>query len=234
MRRAWLLIAGAELTLLRRSPFTLTMAAALPTALGVLIIWAENDTARTGWASAAGLLLVTLMTFTAYGSGTTLLAARRQQFVLKRLRHSGATDLAIVAGILVPPTLLTLLQAALLFGLVTAIDGFPPVSAGPLLLATVTGTVAACVLAVATAAFTPTPETAQLTTTPIGLAFAGGAFWAIHFPPGELPWYALSLPGAAITELTRTGSLIALSALLALIAVVTPVAVRVFTWDPRR
>jgi ABC-2 type transport system permease protein len=234
MRRAWLLIAGAELTLLRRSPFTLTTAAALPTALGLLIVWAENDTARSGWASAAGLLLVTLMTFTAYGSATTLLAARRQQFVLKRLRHSGATGLAIVAGTLVLPTLLTLLQTALLFGLVTVMDDVPPVSIGPLLVAIVTGTVAACALAVATAAFTPTPEAAQLTTTPISLAFVGGAFWAIHFPPGETPWYALVLPGAAITELTRTGSLIALSALLLLTAAVTPVAVRVFSWDPRR
>ena len=234
MRPAWLLIAGAEVTLLRRGPFTLTMAAALPTALGLLIVWAENDTSRAGWASTAGLLLVTLMTFTAYVSGTTLLAARRQQFVLKRLRHSGATDLEIVAGTLLPPTLLTLLQATLLFGLVTAIDGFPPVRFGPLVLAMVTGTAAACVLAVATAAFTPTPETAQLTTTPISLALVGGALWSFHFPPGELPWYALPLPGAAITELTRTGSLPALSALLLLAALVTPVAMRTFTWDPRR
>jgi ABC-2 type transport system permease protein len=234
VRPAWLLIAGAELTLLRRSPFTLTTAAVLPTVLGLLIVWAENDTARAGWSSTAGLLLVTLMTFTAYGSGTTVLAARRQQFVLKRLRHSGATDLAIVTGILVPPALLTLLQTALLFTLVTAIDTFPPIGPAPLLLALATGTAVACVLAVATAAFTPTPETAQLTTTPISLALVGGALWSFHFPPGELPWYALPLPGAAITELTRTGSLPALSALLLLTALVTPVAMRAFTWDPRR
>lgn len=233
MRPRWLLIAAAELTLLRRSPFTLTMAAALPTALGLLIVWAENATARAGWASAAGLLLVTLITFTAYVSGTTLLAARRQQFALKRLRHSGASDLAIVAAVLAPPALLTLLQATLLLALVTAIDGFPPIAPGPLLLALAAGTAVACVLAVATAAVTPTPETAQLTTTPIALAFAGGALWSIRFPPGETPWYALPLPGAAITELTRTASRPALAALLLLAALVTPVAVRAFVWDPR-
>jgi ABC-2 type transport system permease protein len=233
--RAFLLIARAEARLLWRSAFSVTMAAALPTAIGLLIVWAEGDTGKAGWGGAAGLLLVTLMALTAYTAGTTTLAARRQQFVLKRLRLSGASDSAIIAGTLAPLAVLTVVQTGVLFAALAAAGGLPSIAVTPLLAAVGAGTLAACVLAVATAAVTPVPEVAQLTTGPIALAFIGGGLWAVRSPPGALPWPALALPGAAVTELTRDARpLAAVTALLLLTAVVTPVAVRAFHWDPRR
>lgn len=245
MRRAvpaWLLIAAAELSQLRRSPSSLITAVVLPTAVGLLIVWAEEDTGKGGWGASAGLLLVTLMTFTGYVAGTTTLAARRQQVVLKRLRLAGVRDTSIVAGVLAPLALVTFVQTTVLFGVVVVVDGYPTVSPVPLLAAVGAGTTAVCVLAVMTAAFTPTPETAQLTTGPIALALCGGAFWAVGRPPGDVTWAMLALPGVSVTHLARvgwhepgaTGVAGAVAALVLLTVVITPVAVRCFGWDPRR
>ena len=238
---AWLLIAGAELSMMRRSPATLILAAVLPTALGLLIVWAENDTGRGGRGAAAGLILVTLLALTAYTAGTTALVARRQQFVLKRLRMSGASDAAIVAGVLTPPALLTLLQTVVLFSIMAAAGGPAPDRPAVLAAAIAAGIVAACVLAVATAAFTGAPELAQLTTSPVTLAFVGGGFWVVRTPPADVTWLMLALPGGSVTQLARiawpgpaTGATTAIAALLLLTAAGTPLAVRIFRWDPRR
>ncbi|OJF09886.1 ABC transporter permease [Couchioplanes caeruleus] len=239
---AWLLITGAELRSLRRSAFAVVMAAVLPFAIGLLIIWAEGDTGKAGRGGSVGLLLVTLLVFTAYVPGTTALAARRQQLVLKRLRTSGAPDLAVIAGVLTPYALLTVLQSLVLFGIVVVADGPPSLRPLPLLAALGAGIAVACVMAVATAAYTSSPELAQLTTTPIALAFVGGGFWALTIPAAEVGAKMLALPGVGVTQLTRigwheaepSGSAGALAALVLLAAVVTPVAVRVFSWDSRR
>ncbi|GGN72894.1 hypothetical protein GCM10010112_41700 [Actinoplanes lobatus] len=236
--RAWLLLAGAEFTMLRRSAFTLAMGAVLPLALGGLILWAEADTGRAGPGTAAGLLLVTLVTLTAYVSGTTTLASRRQQNVLRRWRGSGASDPAILAAALTPPAVLTLAQV-LLLSVALDLRGVRP---GPLLLAVLAGIVAACALAALTAAFTSAPELAQLTTTPIALAFLGGAFWVARTPPAEVGWAMTLLPGAAITQLTRIawevpgtdGSLVAVALLLVTAVAAVAAATRVFVWDLRR
>jgi ABC-2 type transport system permease protein len=238
----WLLIAAAELHLLRRSPFALIMAAVLPTALGLLIVWAERDTGRAGWGAAAGLLLVTLMAFTAYVAGTTTLVARRQQFVLKHLRTSAASDSAIVAGVLTPLALLTIVQTVVLLSIVAVADGLHPFRPGLLLLVIGAGTLVACTLAAVTATFTSTPELAQFTTSPVTLAFFGGALWAVRTPPGDVTWAMLALPGASVAQLARAvwrepgvaGVTGAVTALLLLAGVAMPLAIRFFIWEPRR
>lgn len=241
-RRAWLLIAGTEVTLLRRSGFALVFGVVLPVALGLSILWAEADTGRAGQGAGVGLVLVTLMTLTAYVSATTTLAARRQQSVLRCLRHSGASDLAILLGSLVPSALLTLAQTAMLLGVVAAADGLGRVKPVPLLLAIVAGTAVACALAALTAAFTSAPELAQLTTTPIALAFLGGALWTARVPPDEVSWSMLALPGAAVTQLARlawqmpgaAGQLPAVLSLTLTAVAAAAIASRVFIWDLRR
>lgn len=233
-------IVAAELRLLARSWFAIVMAGVLPAAVGLMIVWAEQDTGRAGSGGAAGLLLNTLVALNAYASGTTALAARRQQFVLKRLRMSGVSDPAILAAMLAPVFLLTLAQSVVLMGFLAA-AGHRPAHPGLLVVAALGGTVAGCVLAVATAVVTPVPELAQLTTAPIALAFFGGALWAAQTPPGEVGWTMLAVPGAAVTQIARTawdadGTNVtgAVVALVVLTAVAAPGAVRLFGWDPRR
>jgi ABC-2 type transport system permease protein len=197
--------------------------------------------AGPGWAGAAGLLLVTLLELTSYTCGTTTLAARRQQFVLKRLHLSGAADAAILAGILTPIALLTLVQTRVLFGVLALAEGIARVDPLPLLAAVGGEIVAAGVLAIATAAVTPAPELAQLTTAPIALAFAGGGLWVVRVPVADVGWPMLALPGAAVTQLARlaaepgAGSAApAIVALTAVSVIVGLVAIRVICWDPRR
>lgn len=240
--RAALLIAGSEVTLLYRHRMTLAMGVVLPVALGLLIVWAEADTGKAGSGAAAGLVLVTLITFTAYVSGTTILSGRRQQSVLRRLRTSGASDTAILAGSLVPSALLTVAQAGLLLGMVVAFGGPLPADVAPLMLAVAAGLLAGCGLAALTAAFTSAPELAQLTTTPVAVAFLGGAMWVVQTPPDEVTWAMLALPGGAVTQLARIawqvpdaiGLVPAVISLVISAVVAVVVAARVFVWDPRR
>ncbi|MGX6606135.1 ABC transporter permease [Micromonosporaceae bacterium Da 78-11] len=232
-------LAAAEFRLLVRSPFAIVMAGVVPTMLGFLIVWAEQDSRKAGWGGAAGLLLATLVAFTAYTGGTTALAARRQQFVLKRLRVSGVRDTAILASVLAPVAVLTLVQAVVLFGIL-ATAGHRPAQPGFLTVAALAGTAAGGALAVATAVVTSTPELAQITTSPIALAFCGGGLWAVRTPPAEITWSMLAVPGVPITQLTRSAwdggpdMIPSVVAVLVLTVVATPIAVRLFVWDPRR
>jgi ABC-2 type transport system permease protein len=225
----WLLIAGAEFTLLRRSGLTLMMGAVLPVALGLLILWAQTDTGRADPGAAAGLLLVTVISLTGYVSGTTTLTARRRQSVLRRLRTSGASDAAILAG-----TVAAVAPAP-------QRHGFGSARLMPLLLAVAAGTALACALAALTAAVTSAPELAQLTTSPIALLWLGGALWTARTPPDEVSTLMLALPGAAVTQLSRiawqvpgaTGLIPAVLLLVLPTIAAVPAAARAFRWNPR-
>jgi ABC-2 type transport system permease protein len=237
---AWALIAGAEVRMLIRSVPAVVMGVVLPAALGLLIVWAEHDTGRAGRGAATGLQLTVLLTFTAYTVGTTTLVSRRSQSVLKRLRTSGASDVAVLTGILLPAVLLMLLQTAVV---VAAGGGRLPGRLWAPVAALVAGALVAGLFAVFTSGWTAAPELAQLTTTPLSLAFLGGAFWAARTPAAEVDWWMLALPGAPVTQLTRLGwdepglttadGLVAAAALLILAVAVTPLAVRAARWDPR-
>jgi ABC-2 type transport system permease protein len=237
---AWALIAGAELRMLSRSVPAVVMGAVLPAALGLLIVWAEHDTGRAGRGTATGLQLAVLLAFTAYTAGTTTLVARRSQSVLKRLRTSGASDTAVLIGVLLPSALLMLLQGVVM---VVAGGGRLPGHAWAPVTATIAGILVAGLFAVVTSGWTPSPELTQLTTAPLALTLLGGAFWAARTPASEVEWWMLALPGVPVTQLTRlgwddpgigtAGGLAAAAALLIVAAAMVPFAVRAMRWDPR-
>lgn len=237
---AWVLIAGAELRMLTRSVPTVAMAVVLPMALGLLIVWAEHDTGRAGRATAVGLQLTLLLTLTTYAAGTTILVSRRGQSVLKRLRCSGASDAAVLTGVLFPSALLMVLQA----GVVLAVGRTSlPGNAWAPIAAAVGGALVAGLFAVLTSAWTSAPELTQLTIAPLALAFAGGALWVARTPAAEVAWWMLVLPGGPVTQLARLGwqepavttadGLAAVAALLIVAAVVAPLAAHTMRWDPR-
>jgi len=237
---AWALIAEAELRMLTRSAPAVVMGAVLPAALGLLIVWAERDTGQAGRGTATGLQLTVLLALTAYGAGTTTLVSRRTQAVLKRLRTSGASDAAVLTGILLPSALLMVLQTVIV---VLAGGGRLPGHAWAPAVAVVAGIVVAGLFAVVTSGWTASPELAQLTTSPLALAFLGGAFWAARTPAAEVEWWMFALPGASVTQLARLGwdepgmttadGLAATAVLLILVAAVTPFVTRAMRWDPR-
>ncbi|GIE85510.1 hypothetical protein [Actinoplanes regularis] len=222
----------AELTLLRRSPLAVVNALLLPLALGVgWLLLAENTGKGTDGDTTAMQLLM-LLSFTPYAGVTTALAARRADLVLKRMRTTALPPLAVISGLAAPYAVLTAGQIAVLTAL------HPPPRWWPLLVTAVTGTVLAVALAFATAAFTPVPELAQLTTTPGVLAFFGGGMWLLH--TGDASWPMRAVPGVPVAELARAawqdGTPIwpALSATAVLTTAAVALAVRAFRWEPRR
>ncbi|GID30526.1 ABC transporter permease [Paractinoplanes brasiliensis] len=239
-------LATAELLLLRRSALVALIAIAQPIGLGILLAFLTRDSGLAAdYGSAAALQLLLLLASTPYMAGTTALAARRQHGVLKRWRTSGASDADLIIGLLSPYALLAVVQAVLLCTVTAVIGGDAPARWWPLAVGVLGGTAMAGALAFATAAFTRTPELAQLTTAPVFLALFGGGMWVTMTPPDEVTWVMLAVPGAAVAQLVRVGwngaapgqllgqtwpSMVALSVLAAL---AVALAFRVFRWETR-
>ncbi len=222
----------AELTLLRRNPLAIVNALLLPLALGTAWLLLAENTGKGTDGDTAAMQLLMLLSFTPYAGVTTALAARRADLVLKRMRTTALPPLAVIAGLAAPYAVLTAGQIAVLTAL------HPPPRWWPLVVTTVMGTLLAVALAFATAAFTPAPELAQLTTTPGVLAFFGGGLWLLH--TGDASWPMRAVPGVPVAELARAawqdGTPIwpALIATAVLIATSVVLAARTFRWELRR
>jgi ABC-2 type transport system permease protein len=237
--KPWALLAVAELKLLIRSPLVAITAILAPLAMGVVMLGNQQN----GVGTVVSLQLVALLGFTPYAGATTVLAARRQQLVLKRLRTSPAPEREIIAGLLLPMVLLVVVQAVVLVATtIVATDSWPR-EWWPLVLATAGGTALALGLAFVTAAVTSGPEMAQVTTMPGFVALFGGAIWVLATEPGEVTWAMVAVPGAAVVQLVRLGwdgtGLSASTVVPPLVAMVVTAAAsawlagRVFRWQPR-
>lgn len=237
--KPWALLAVAEFKLLVRSPLVAVTAILAPLAMGLFLL----GNREFGSGQLVALQVLALLGFTPFAGATTTLAARRQHLVLKRLRTSPASDREIIAGVVLPVAVLVVVQAAILVAVTIAVTGSWPHAWWPLGLAVVGGTALAVALAFVTAAFTATPELAQITTLPVFLMLFGGGLWAGGTAPGDVTWVMLAVPGGAVAHLVRLGwdgtGGTAWSVVPPLVAmVVTTVAAgwlagRVFRWQPR-
>ena len=237
--KPWVLLAVAELKLTFRSPLVAATAVFAPLAMGMLLL----GNRELGGAGVVSLQLIALLGFTPYAGATTTLAARRQQLVLKRLRTSPASDGEIVAGLLLPLALLVVAQAAILVATTIAVTDSWPHTWWPLVLAVVGGTVLVTGLAFITAAFTGTPELAQVTTLPVFLALIAGGLWTGSTPPDEVTWLMVAVPGGAVAQLVQLGwdgaDLSVATVVPSLVAMALTgagaayLAGRVFRWQPR-
>lgn len=231
-------LARAEFRVLARSPLSLVNAVLFPVAAGAGVLMLARDTGRGLGGGAAAMQVLMVLTFTTYAGATTALVARRQEFALKRMRASALSGPGIFAGLLAPYAALGIGQTALLTGVTATVGGDPPDRWWPLVLGTLAGTGAATALAVATAAVTPLPELAQLTTVPVSLGLFGGGFWLLN--AGSVSPPMLAAPGVPVAELVRVawrpdgGTVVPC---LAAIAVTAALAVAAAAWrfrfDPR-
>jgi ABC-2 type transport system permease protein len=194
----WPTLARAELALLLRSPLALANAVLLPVGSGVGWMLLARDSPAGLNADAIAMQVLVLLGFTPYVGAVTMLAGRRQERVLKRLRESALTPVGAWAGLLLPLVALGLLQTVLLIGVTFAAGVDPPGNWWPLIAAVALGNVLAGAFAVVTSVVTPAPELAQLTTVPVFLALFGGGIWALQGGT-----WAFLLPGGAVTELIR-------------------------------
>jgi ABC-2 type transport system permease protein len=248
MRRipGWLVLAGAELVLLRRSPLAVANAVLGPLALGVAWVLLAKDSGKSDGGDTAAMQLLMLLGFAPYVGATATIATRRQELVLKRLRTCDVSNTGIIAGLLTPFALLVVLQSAVLFSITIVVGGQEPVRWWPLLAAVAGGTVLAMAFAFVTAAFTPAPELVQLTSTPFFLGLFGGGMWLLH--TGTATWPMRAVPGVPVADLVRLAwrhpgasqwevlhqSAPSLLAILLLAASAVALAVRTFRWELRR
>lgn len=201
-------LAGAEWRLLRRNKVALMNTLLMP-ALIVVFFSAMPMGNDLGFGRLAPILILgTGLIFVVYYTLVTALVARREAYVLQRLRTGEASDAVILTGLSLPFALITILQtvlcvlgAALLLGV-----GMPP---NVLLIgvAMALGTIVWSLLGIASTGFTRSVEHAQITTLP--LIFVPLLLSGISFPLTMLPDWAQRIaawtPLNPVVELMRLG-----------------------------
>lgn len=214
-----------------------------PVAAAAFFIYSRDTFEGDGGLGYIGAVLVfTVGAFSLYATIVTTLAARRQTLFLKRLRSTAASDPAILAGLVLPVGVTSVLQAAVLLGVFASVSGRP--ADVPLLVVAVAAAfLMLLALGLATAGVTSSPEQAQVTTLPLSLGTIAVASWIGIAGTESLTWVKRLLPGGSATELVIEAwngglpfgeSLLLLAPTLAWVVVAVVLAARFFRWEPRR
>lgn len=244
-------LARAELTLLIRNRTTLFVALFVPIGLiaSVQVSLKNVDLEDTGMsvleiALTGGIGMVLLMVV--YSNLTSAYTTRREELVLKRLRTGEVSDPEILTGTALPAAALALAQCVLLVVVgVAFLDVSSPRRPELLVLGVLVGIGLMAALAAATASYTRTVESAQITTMPVFmLSIVGsGLFMPLEALPDNVSSVCELLPMTGIVTLVRagwlgdaaTGDLVSagLNALAWSVLAVFAVK-RWFRWEPRR
>jgi ABC-2 type transport system permease protein len=236
-------IARGELIQIFRNRLVLVTALLLPVAFSAFLINRHELFAEIGSLGyVAALALFFVLGIGLYTTTVTTLASRRQNLFLKRLRSTAAGDAGILTGLLAPITAITVVQIAVILGVLAGVTGRP---ADLLLLvaAVVSTVVMMLALGLATAGLTNSPEHAQVTTLPVSVGVVAVAGWVGVTGTEDLTLLKRLLPGGSATELVLnawnggvalTDSLILLAPTVAWVIVAIALASRLFRWEPRR
>ena len=231
-------IALSELRMLLRNRLVAVCAILMPLGIGAVLML--QGVSRGGSVIAALQVLV-MIGLGVYVTATTTLAARRQTLFLKRLRSGAVSDVSIIGGLVVPIVAVSLIQVALVLGVLGALAESPPQHVWLLVIAVLAAEVMFAGFALATAGITNSPEHAQVTTLPIFFLTLGVAFWITTTGTADLGIVKRALPGGALTELIGVawngGDLSSIGLLLAPTVAWTAIAVfaarAMFKWEPR-
>ena len=236
-------IAVSELIQIFRNRLVLVTSLVMPVAVSAFFIYQHESFAALGSLGyIAAMVMFTVGAFGLYTTTVTTLASRRQNLFLKRLRSTAAGDAGILAGLILPATVLALIQVAIILTVLAVVTGRP--ADALLLTAAVLATVIMMIgLGLATAGLTNSPEHAQVTTLPVSLGVVAVASWVGISGTEELTLLKRLLPGGSATELVVnawnggvavTDSLILLAPTLSWVVVAVALATRLFRWEPRR
>lgn len=238
-----LTIAHSELIQLFRDRTALFTSLIMPVAASGYFVYNRDLFAGdSGFGLVAVLLVFTIASFSLYGTVVTTLAARRQNLFLKRLRSTAATDPAILSGLVLPVTAISLAQLGLILVALSVVSD-TPANIALLALAIVATFVMMLALGMATAGLTSSAERAQITTLPISLGVVATAIWVAASGTESLTLLKRLLPGGAATELVVHAwdggfpigdSLLLLAPTVAWVGGAVVLATRFFRWEPRR
>ncbi|MDT0322854.1 ABC transporter permease [Streptomyces millisiae] len=235
-------IALSELVQILRNRLVLVTSLIMPTAVAAYFVYQHEVFAELGSLGyIAAVISFTVGAFGLYTTAVTTLAARRQNLFLKRLRSTAAGDADILTGLLLPVTVIALVQVTTILAVLAAVSGRP--ANVPLLVAAVLAIVAMMLgLGLATAGLTNSPEHAQVTTLPVSLGVIAVASWVGISGTAELAPLKRLLPGGSATELILDAwdggvpvgdSLVLLVPTLSWVVVAVALASRLFRWEPR-
>ncbi|WP_309095858.1 ABC transporter permease [Streptomyces sp.] len=244
-------LARAELTLLGRTRGALVAALFVPLVLPVSASQAagEMDLAEAGLDTGTFVLPAAIgfsLLFAVYSVLVGTFVVRREELVLKRLRTGELRDGEILAGAALPAVLTGLAQSLLLAaGCTVLLDVAAPSAPHFAALGLLLGLVLCAALAAATASFTRTGESAQVTPMPLMMVsmVGSGMFVPLELLPDRVASVCELLPLTPVVTLVRggwTGDLSAYDALGAVATAVAWTAVAVFavrrrfSWEPRR
>lgn len=236
-------IAQSELMQLFRNRAVLITSLIMPVAASVFFISYRDTFSGIGSLGyVAAVLVFIIAAFSLYATTVTTLAARRQNLFLKRLRSTAAGDATILTGLVLPVSLIAIVQVSVIL-VVFASVGRAPANA-VLLAAAVVATLAMMLaFAIATAGVTNSPEHAQVTTLPLSLGVIAVASWVGITGTESLAPLKRTLPGGSATELVvdawnggvpLADSMLLLAPTLVWVAVAIGLAARMFRWEPRR
>ncbi|QVQ53786.1 ABC transporter permease [Spiractinospora alimapuensis] len=237
-----LAIAHGELIQIFRNRLVLVTMLVLPVAFSALYIYLHETIPGLPLGAVAAVLMFLVVTMGLYTTTVTTLASRRQNLFLKRLRSTAAGDPTILSGLLLPVSVITLVQVAVMLTVLSVIAGAP--ANVPLLAAATAATVVMMLgLGLATAGVTNSPDHAQVTTLPILIGVLGVSGWVAFTGTEELTVVKRLLPGGAASELVVNAwnggvavadSLVLLAPTLGWVVVAVALAARIFRWEPRR
>ncbi|GAB3711857.1 ABC transporter permease [Amycolatopsis oliviviridis] len=236
-------IARSELIQIFRNRSVLITSFVMPLAICAFFVYQHELFEKIGSLGyVAAILMFTVCAFGLYTSSVTTLASRRQNLFLKRLRSTAAGDSSILVGLVLPVTVIALVQVAVILTVLGVIAETPD-NVG-LLVVAVLATVAMMIgLGLATAGLTNSPEHAQVTTLPVSLGVIAVASWVGISGTDDLTLLKRLLPGGSATELAVNAwnggvavgdSLLLLAPTLAWVFVAVVLASRMFRWEPRR
>ncbi|MFI5560080.1 ABC transporter permease [Amycolatopsis japonica] len=236
-------IARSELIQIFRNRSVLITSFVMPLAISAFFVYQHEVFAKIGSLGyIAAIVMFTVCAFGLYTSAVTTLASRRQNLFLKRLRSTAAGDASILAGLVLPVTVISLVQVAVIMTVLGAVTD-TPANVGLLAVAVLASVAMMIGLGLATAGLTNSPEHAQVTTLPVSLGVIAVASWVGISGTDELALLKRLLPGGSATELAvnawnggvaLTDSLLLLAPTLAWVVVAVVLATRLFRWEPRR
>lgn len=236
-------IAHSELIQIVRNRAVLLTGLVMPVAASAFFLFNRDTFERIGSLGyIAAVVIITIAAFSLYATTVTTLAARRQDLFLKRMRSTAAADPTILTGLVLPISVISVVQVTVILVVFAAASGAPD-NAALLAVAVVATFVMMLALGLATAGVTDSPEQAQVTSLPLSLGVVVVTSWVGITGTTDLTWLKRVLPGGSAAELVvhawnggvaLTDSLTLLAPTLSWVVVAIVLATRMFRWEPRR
>ena len=236
-------IARTELVQILRNRSVLVSGLVMPVAASTYFISFRDTFEEQGSLGYIGAIIVfTIGAFGLYATTVTTLAARRQTLFLKRLRSTAASDPAILSGLTLPISVISLVQVTVMLAVFGAVSG-APADVALLAVAVAAAFVMMLALGLATAGLTRSPEHAQVTALPLSLGVIVVVTWVGLTGTEQMLLLKRLLPGGSAAELVvdswnggapRVESLLLLAPTMAWVVVAVVLATKLFRWEPRR